>query len=925
MSSLGLQASDELDSVLVEGSISRSDGATLADDRLIWFEVRDLSGDVIQFVGSSSGTFTWQAPSDFRGSITPFHPDTEFDPPVITYASQPVGAASLPVGQVSEEALFTALYTYYVDKDGVSGFVGNDNNPGTSTTPLATIQEAMDRALPGDTIIIRGGTYTQDQYPPNVEVRPVVESVRSGTSTHPITIKAYDPINEPVIVDAEGDRLRNIEIRDVSHITIDGIIAQGAKNENFHINASEHITIRNCTARRNTVGFKAGFGIFGPSRYCLIERCISTENGRGFLMSGTVETSDPSQQNRPRFNTIRRCIAFGNVRNEENGDGIQILAGSDNLIDRCMAFDNADDGFDCTRGSHRNKITNCVSFAHPHNPNGDGDGNGFKIGVWGQAPADSDGGGADCVMRNCIAFGNDIGLSNNAVRLQTYNCQFSHNRVFGIVFDESTGHDGEAIMFNNLIFANGEDESNGEDVAFSFSVDNPVLTSDYNYIGDGSSTNDHPDENSHELHSIFGTIVGPPGLNNPNNAGVSMNVAAPDFPFASGFLPTTGSVLIDAGFSVSQSYPGVEFPDITPHAGIIGANVYDIGAYEFVSDDPDAEFLVQCQRDCDCVLGAVSQAHGAQLASDLVDVCDYHYCDSDGFCSSCARAYGSLCGSLSGAVQTSDILCVVAGFGDYCACPNGDVWDSNAAGCNELLSPELCKGPSGFPMTTDDILAVIGAFGGADPFDCEINAQLPLCDSLDLESAEGCPEPATNSATSLPVTDVILSDPTSGDPSVPDYYEPSGVVRLVPRNVIVPAGSPVVVDLFVADKANVIGFQAGIVVSGGLEGELETLDADVDSTRTDYVFAGLQSFAAKDLNAFRAAGVTTGTGVVVPEDEFAYMCTFTLETTLDDRGLFEIHPHSGHTALWTVESGSARRFSVEHAHVAVIGPANPAE
>src|SRR5215510_3687893 len=43
--------------------------------------------------------------------------------------------------------------TYYV------ATTGTDGNPGTSTQPWATLQHAVQTIAPGDTIIVRAGTY----------------------------------------------------------------------------------------------------------------------------------------------------------------------------------------------------------------------------------------------------------------------------------------------------------------------------------------------------------------------------------------------------------------------------------------------------------------------------------------------------------------------------------------------------------------------------------------------------------------------------------------------------------------------------------------------------------------------------------------------------------------------------------------------
>ncbi len=63
---------------------------------------------------------------------------------------------------------------YYVATSGA------DNNPGTFEHPFRTIQHAVDRLVPGDTVLIRGGTY-----------REQVSLTASGTPDHPITIAGY--------------------------------------------------------------------------------------------------------------------------------------------------------------------------------------------------------------------------------------------------------------------------------------------------------------------------------------------------------------------------------------------------------------------------------------------------------------------------------------------------------------------------------------------------------------------------------------------------------------------------------------------------------------------------------------------------------------------------------------------------------------
>ena len=74
------------------------------------------------------------------------------------------------------------LSTYYVST------FGNDANVGTSLAhPFRTIQRAANVARPGDTVLVRGGTY-----------RETVKPAHSGKASARITFKPYD--NEPVTI-----------------------------------------------------------------------------------------------------------------------------------------------------------------------------------------------------------------------------------------------------------------------------------------------------------------------------------------------------------------------------------------------------------------------------------------------------------------------------------------------------------------------------------------------------------------------------------------------------------------------------------------------------------------------------------------------------------------------------------------------------
>jgi len=81
-----------------------------------------------------------------------------------------------------------AAATYYVATNG------SDINPGTNAQPWATFSKAMTILQPGDTLLIKDGTYYQS-----------LDVTISGTAGNPITIKAEN--DGQAIVDGQSVRI----------------------------------------------------------------------------------------------------------------------------------------------------------------------------------------------------------------------------------------------------------------------------------------------------------------------------------------------------------------------------------------------------------------------------------------------------------------------------------------------------------------------------------------------------------------------------------------------------------------------------------------------------------------------------------------------------------------------------------------------
>ncbi len=103
--------------------------------------------------------------------------------------------------------------TYYVDRNHA---MASDSNPGTIDSPWKTIRKGISIAVAGDTIYIRAGIYTEENY-----------FIRSGSAGRPIIISAYN--NETVIVDGTGGN------SSVFKIAYDYIHLVGLEIRNFFV------------------------------------------------------------------------------------------------------------------------------------------------------------------------------------------------------------------------------------------------------------------------------------------------------------------------------------------------------------------------------------------------------------------------------------------------------------------------------------------------------------------------------------------------------------------------------------------------------------------------------------------------------------------------------------------------------------------
>ena len=121
--------------------------------------------------------------------------------------------------------------TYYVNKA-----TGNDSNPGSLENPWETIYKANTTLTAGDTVYIRGGTYTVGSYEGSTDTRGI-QPANSGTLGNPITYSAYpgETVNLVGLADENVFSI-GIYLNARSHIKVTGGTAYNLKLSKMCIN-----------------------------------------------------------------------------------------------------------------------------------------------------------------------------------------------------------------------------------------------------------------------------------------------------------------------------------------------------------------------------------------------------------------------------------------------------------------------------------------------------------------------------------------------------------------------------------------------------------------------------------------------------------------------------------------------------------------
>jgi hypothetical protein len=386
---------------------------------------------------------------------------------------------------------------------------GSDANAGTtSNAPFATPHKAVTAALaPGDTIYIRGGTYSF-----NTRISP--GSSKVGAAGNPIKFWAY-PGELPVFdfdpMPESSDKGLDIR-RNYWHVK--GIEVKNAPDSGI---------------------FVGGLGV-------IIEGCIIHDCDNDGLVIGSSSLRGTNA-------LILNCDSYRNYQvgsGGNNGDGFaaKVGTGSGNVFKNCRAWDNADDGWDFYDNTNSVTLEGCWAFRNGYDLWGvgagwTGNGNGFKLG--------GEGTPAEHLLTNSIAFGNrSKGFDqNNGDAGQTMvNCTSYHNGAANFSFYEtpSKGPRLYHLLINCVSFGGGAlTNLAANTVALSNSWQIASTTAaDFASLDTSVATNARAADYSLPTNNLFRLVAGSDLIDRGLNVGLPFQGSAPDlgaFEFAPPTVP----------------------------------------------------------------------------------------------------------------------------------------------------------------------------------------------------------------------------------------------------------------------------------------------------------------------------------------------------------------------------------------------------
>ncbi len=320
-------------------------------------------------------------------------------------------APSAPAAPVAPPLTGVAVADLYVAPDG------NDANPGTLQSPLASLNRAVTVVVPGQVIAVRGGAY-----------RPTspVTITTSGTADKRITLSNYR--DEQPVIDASAIRSNQWYVTQrASYWTVQGLTVHSSPTFPFVCVSCQHNVYQRLS-------------LYGNGDTALVLRGAGT-------VGNTVLDSDFHDNH-------------DDAKHGANADGVAFKDGSGagNVIRGCRAFRNSDDGVDLSGFADPVTVEHNWAYGNGVNRWGltgyAGGGVGFRLGGGDPTPNVN-----HLVTDNAAWDNTGYGFTeqnNKGVIAVTGNTAYRNGKD-GFAFWYSPSH-----LSGNLALANGRDDNRGE-------------------------------------------------------------------------------------------------------------------------------------------------------------------------------------------------------------------------------------------------------------------------------------------------------------------------------------------------------------------------------------------------------------------------------------------------------------------------------
>jgi hypothetical protein len=251
---------------------------------------KDAGGNTL-----SGQTFTWSSsnPTAVSVSSTGLVTDLQDTAPV-TITATAGGQSGSAVITITASAPPPSGSLCAPTGSGVCRYVdpnGNDGNPGTSSAPYRTLQQAANVVNPGDVVVVRNGTYTGGS--------TIVDISRSGTASNPIVFKAENKWGA-IINGQNNSSATGVEIRSY-YIRVEGFEIYGTNHYGIEAYGGGNVTVAQnhvhdvghyCTSTSNGI---VGINAYVPNM--LIEQNVVHDIGRWANGENGCSTSNNYWQN----------------------------------------------------------------------------------------------------------------------------------------------------------------------------------------------------------------------------------------------------------------------------------------------------------------------------------------------------------------------------------------------------------------------------------------------------------------------------------------------------------------------------------------------------------------------------------------------------------------------------------------------------